>query len=110
MTSMSVRRAALCALAALLLLAAFAGPTAAAGEPSEWGVWRSNVKSMQAAGVKGGTVGDALGAFLDYEYSLPMEFMRRAMVRGEEEGEGEEGEEGGEGEGYLGGEGKREKR
>lgn len=71
--------AALLAGAAALVLMAPA--PAAAAEAPEWGIYRSNLKSMQAAGVKGGTVGDALGTFLDYQFDLPLEFMRRAMVR-----------------------------
>jgi hypothetical protein len=66
---------------ALLLLAALACGGARAAEAPEWEVYRSNVKATQCAGVKGGTVGDILGSFLDYEFDLPLEFMRRAQVR-----------------------------
>jgi hypothetical protein len=76
------RRAALglvLAAAAALLALGLAAPAAAAGEPPEWAVWRRNVKAMRAVG--GSTIGEILGPFLDYEFSLPMHVMRRAQVR-----------------------------
>ncbi|KAI8475679.1 MAG: SGNH hydrolase-type esterase domain-containing protein [Monoraphidium minutum] len=69
-----MRANALLAWGALVLLAAAA---AAAGAP-EWDVYRSNLKAMRAGSGKA-TVGDALGALLDYEFDLPLEFMRRAQ-------------------------------
>jgi hypothetical protein len=69
------------ASAALLLAAACAllfAPAPAAAEAYEWTVYRNNVKAMTAPGVKG-TFGDKLGEFLDYKFTLPIEFMRRAQ-------------------------------
>jgi len=63
-------------------LAALFMAGAVMGEAPEWSVYRANIKAMQCPGVKGGTVGDALGAFLDYKFDLPLEFMRRAQVGG----------------------------
>lgn len=68
------------ALCAALACAAALLPAAAAAESPEWSVYRSNIKQMQCPGVKGGTVGEALGAFLDYNFDLPLEFYRKAMV------------------------------
>jgi hypothetical protein len=48
-----------------------------AAEAPEWAVYRKNLKAMR---VGKGTVGDALGAFLDHEFDLPLEFLRRAQV------------------------------
>ncbi|KAI8469583.1 MAG: SGNH hydrolase-type esterase domain-containing protein [Monoraphidium minutum] len=67
--------------AALLVLAALlaaAAPRASAAEAPEWEVYRSNVKAIPI-GNGASTVGKALGAFLDYEFDLPLEFMRRAQ-------------------------------
>lgn len=61
-------------LVATLVLVA----SVAALEPSEWTVYRTNIKSMQVASSKK-TVGDTLGKFLDHEFDLPLEFMRRAQ-------------------------------
>jgi hypothetical protein len=70
--------------AAAVVLLALAAPASAAAkqagpEPPEWAVWRKNVKAMRAVG--GSTIGEILGPFLDYEFSLPMHVMRRAQVR-----------------------------
>lgn len=78
---MRPRAAAAAALALLALSAACLAPTAAAAEESpEWEVYRSNLKSMRVAG-SDQTLGERLGAFLDYKFTLPLNFMRRSQVR-----------------------------
>ncbi|GBF91603.1 hypothetical protein Rsub_04343 [Raphidocelis subcapitata] len=68
------------AAAALLLAGAcallFASPASA--EAYEWTVYRNNLKAMTVPGLKG-TVGDRLGEFLEYKFTLPIEFMRRSQ-------------------------------
>lgn len=65
------------ALVAVTLLAVTVG----AIESPEWAVYRDNIKSMRVGGAnQATTVGDALGDFLNYEFDLPLEFMRRAQV------------------------------
>lgn len=66
-----------------LLLAALLAPAAlaAAAEPPEWQVYRSNIRDMPV-GDGTSTVGDVLGPFLDHQFDLPLEFMRRAQVGG----------------------------
>ena len=40
-----------------------------------------NLKAMRVAGSQQ-TLGEALGAFLDYEFTLPLDFIRRSQVQG----------------------------
>jgi hypothetical protein len=69
------------ALLALALAAAVAAPPKqGAREAPEWGVYRKNLKALRLP--NGKAAGDVLGPLLDYEFSLPMEFIRRAQVGG----------------------------
>lgn len=78
---MAPRRASAAPAAALLALAAAALLVAAASaaEAPEWSVYRKNLKAMTVGSAKT-TVGEALGPLLDYEFNLPLEFMRRSQV------------------------------
>jgi hypothetical protein len=67
-------------LRAAVLVAVLLATVALAIEPAEWAVYRGNIAKLPAAN-GAATVGETLGAFLDYKFDLPMEFMRRAQVR-----------------------------
>jgi hypothetical protein len=71
--------AAAAAAAALLALLLVAAPAAA--ESPEWAVYRSNLARLPAGANGKATVGDELGGLLDYQFDLPIEFMRRAQAR-----------------------------
>jgi len=68
-----MRRFAFVALAVAALMVA----CVSAAESPEWSIYRKNLKAMR---VGDKTLGDALGAFLDYEFTLPLEYMRRSQV------------------------------
>ena len=80
---MPAPRAARCAVAAVLVIAAaLCAAPALAEEAPEWGTYRSNLKAMRCNGAnKGDTIGEVLGPLLDYQFNLPLEFMRRSQVR-----------------------------
>ncbi|KIZ07114.1 hypothetical protein MNEG_0835 [Monoraphidium neglectum] len=65
-------------LRAAVLVAVLLATVALAIEPAEWAVYRGNIAKLPAAN-GAATVGETLGAFLDYKFDLPMEFMRRAQ-------------------------------
>ena len=65
------------ALLLLVALAALVAGAHAAAETPEWAVLRDSVSTLS---VGGKPIGKALAPIMDYQYSLPLEFMRRGQA------------------------------